>query len=261
MGGRMSRGDREVSQEKEAAPKDRLGELDAALALMAHELRTPLTVMKGWAQTLTTAVRKMDQEMLLTSAAAISRSADQMDEILRNMSDAGALTHGSFELDLRNTLVSKLVEEIVDDLNMLDGGHAIEVKVEDDALLRIDAPRVRQILINLLTNAIKFSPSGTRVTIGVSRHQDTIEICVADQGEGIPSDKYEELFLRYSRLGSQVKGTGLGLYISRELARAHGGELSLSDADGSGCRFILTLPVHGSTTEDSLPAEERQQPR
>ena len=258
----MERGIPNTPREVTFAPADRLGDLDTALALMAHELRTPLTVMKGWANTLTNAAKTMDQEELLASAAAISRSADRMDEILRNMSDMGAMSGGTFELDLRDTLVSELVEEVVTDLDVLKAGHAIGVSVEDDALLRIDAPRVRQILTNLLTNAIKFSPTGTNVSIDVARRQDTIEICVADEGEGIPSEKYEELFLRYSRLGSEVKGTGLGLYISRELARAHGGDLRLMDAEGlPGCRFILTLPIHSSTTEDSLPAEERKQPR
>jgi signal transduction histidine kinase len=243
-------------------PVDRLGELDAALALMAHELRTPLTIMKGWADTLTKAARKMDQETLLASAAAISRGADQMDKILRNMSDAGAFSGGNLQLELRNTLVSELVQEVVADLDLLVDDHDLIVSVEDDALLRIDAPRVRQILINLLSNAIKFSPAGSSVTIAVSRCEDSVEICVSDEGEGIPSEKYEELFLKYSRLGSQVKGTGLGLYISRELARAHGGDLSLLDGEGTaGCRFVLTLPIHSSTTEDSLPAEQRQQPR
>lgn len=257
----MDKGQRDPG-DAETTKADRLGELDIALALMAHELRTPLTVMKGWADTLTSAVRKMDQEMLLTSAAAISRSAGQMDEILRNMSDAGALSRGVFELEMEDTLVSELVEEVVADLKSLSGGHDIDVSVQDDALLRIDAPRIRQILINLLTNAMKFSPAGSKVAINVARRQDSIDICVQDEGEGIPSEKYEELFRRYSRLGSKVQGSGLGLYISRELARAHGGELSLQDKPGvGGCRFVLELPVHSSSTEDSLPVKERKQPR
>ena len=241
---------------------DRLEELDAAMAFMAHELRTPLTIMKAWADTLSKAARKMDQETLLTSAGAISRSADQMEDILRNMSDVGAISSGHLKLDLNDALVSDLIQEVVDDLAQITGGHDLGVSVQDDVLIRIDSARVRQILINLLTNAIKFSPPGAPVQIGVIRSGDAVQISVSDEGEGIPAERYEELFQRYSRLGAQVQGTGLGLYISREIARAHGGDLALtSDADEPGCSFVLELPIHGQATEGSLAENDRKRPR
>lgn len=256
----MSRG--EDALEPAGAVPDRLRELDSALAMIAHELRTPLTVLKGWADTLTSAVRSMDQDTLIQSAAAISRNAAHMDKILQNMSDAKAVDEGHLELTLQETLVSELVGEVSDDLEQIGDHQRIEIKIDDDALLLIDKGRVRQILFNLIINALKFSPPEAPVLVKIARAGQFVTICVSDRGAGIDPARYEELFQKFSRLGSQVKGTGLGLYISREIARAMGGDLVLlEDTNNTGCDFMLSLPTHGEQTEATLSEADRKQPR
>ena len=241
---------------------DRLRDLDSAMALIAHELRTPLSVLKGWADTLTHAARSLDQETLLTSAAAISRGADNMESIVRNMTDADEVGRGAVKLNLSDTLVSDFVGEVVEDLRTLVGMHTLTINVKDDVLLHIDSSSVRQILTNLVTNAVKFSPEGEQVALNVERRGDSVEIRVIDEGPGIDPSRYEELFIKFSRLDSMQKGAGLGLYISRGIARAHGGDLTLSEgSSGKGCTFVLTLPIHGEASEYDLPRGEKQRPR
>lgn len=256
----MSRG--EDGREPDAAVPERLKELDSALVMIAHELRTPLTVMKGWADTLTSAARAMDQEALIHGAEAISRNATRMDKILQNMSDAKAIDEGQLDLEMKESLVSELVGEVSDDLEQIGERHRIEIKIDDDALLLIDTGRVRQILLNLITNALKFSPPETSVFVKVARENQFVTICVSDRGAGIEPGRYQELFQKFSRLGAKEKGTGLGLYISREIARAMGGDLVLlEDASNTGCDFALSLPTHGERSEATLSERDQKQPR
>jgi signal transduction histidine kinase len=110
--------------------------------------------------------------------------------------------------------------------------------------------RIRQVISNLLSNAFKFSPVGTPVTVTVTQGDDVAEVVVHDDGPGIPPDRRDELFSKFGRLGRTGHGMGLGLYISRAIARAHGGDLELRD--GPGATFVLTLPLR-STAEVGTP--------
>jgi signal transduction histidine kinase len=116
------------------------------------------------------------------------------------------------------------------------------VRLEGDVRAQVDPVRIRQVVANLLSNAFKFAPGGTPVTVAVTSRDDLAEITVHDEGPGIPADRRGELFGKFARLGRSGHGMGLGLYISRAIAQAHGGTLEL--LDGPGATFALTLPLH-----------------
>lgn len=242
-------------------PESRFGEFDEILDLIIHELRTPLAVMKGFASMFQRSVQKMDREAVLAGAGSILRGADRLDALLTTLKDVRSLETNEMDLKPENVLVSELVNDAVFDQTSLDHDHPITTIIEDDALLFLDAVRIRQVLANLLSNAVKFSPKNTSVDLTVSRNRSMMSIEVRDHGPGVPSERAGELFGKFSRLGATEKGTGIGLYISRGIARAHGGELELVLDGAEGCCFRLLLPIHAERTTGDLAVLDDHRPR
>ena len=158
---------------------------------------------------------------------------------------------GGLTLNVRETQVVQMVRLTIDDLSMGVGSHTIVVDAADNFAADVDSVRVRQVLTNLVTNAVKFSPRRSEITIEVRRDDDFAHISVRDQGYGIPSHRQGELFQKFSRLGATGSGTGLGLYLSRGIARAHKGDLTCDSAAGRGATFTLSLPLRQDLAEDS----------
>ena len=249
-----------TGQKRSEGDEARLHDLDEALSIVMHELKNPLAIMQGFATTLVHAAEAMDPEAVVQAAKAVERGAKRMDALLSVLRESHSYESGQMSLLLKDTLVSDLLREVADNVRTIAPNHSIELLIEDDVLVRVDNIRIQQVLINLLSNALKFSPPHSQVRVSVARRDDIVTISVEDEGAGIPQDRVEELFKKFSRLGSTEKGTGLGLYLSRAIARAHGGDLSLGGPEGgSGCRFVLQLPIHGD--EERLPTYRQNQPR
>lgn len=232
-----------MAEELSQRADDRFGTPDEALALFAHELRNPLAVIKGYAGALEESAPSPEPEVVAAGAGAIKRAVRTLETLIGSLDNATALFGGEIELEQEEVLVSRLVEETVRDLGSISKGRPLEVSIDDDAVVMVDQVKIRQVLTNLITNAIKFGPPATAIQIVVERRRGDIRICVIDQGPGVPNDRHGELFKKYSRLGSSKDGTGLGLYISRSIALAHGGDLQLLE-EKQGCHFSLTLPIH-----------------
>lgn len=214
----------------------------AIVSRAAHELRTPLAVIMGFAGTLVDAAGKMDRETEVKCAEAIVRGATQLQTILDSMLIMDQVERDGVRLDLIDLELGELVLETVRDLQSLTGKHSVSVDVIDDVEVRADASKVRQIITNLISNAVKFSPAGTAITVSVSHVDSHGSVTVEDEGPGIPDHALEKVFHQYERLGSSQKGMGLGLYISRRLALAHGGDLSVRNREAGGACFELMLP-------------------
>ena len=240
---------------------ERLESLDEMLSYIAHEIRNPLSVLQGYAGTIKDRARSMTPEELEAAARALEKSAKNLDILVTSLTDAKAISGDEIKLHLTDVLISELVEETMADLEPLTRGHQMSVHIEDDARVRLDVVRIRQVLTNLVSNAVKFSPRGTEVAVKVLRNEDRVEICIQDGGPGIPKDRLNELFHKFSRLGSQAKGTGLGLWVSRGIARAHGGDLTVGDGSNDGCLMVLSLPIHGEAAEGELPSDQQNLPR
>jgi signal transduction histidine kinase len=222
--------------------EDRFGTPDEILAFFVHEFRNPLAVIKGYASVLEESGRSPDPAVVAASIGAIRRAAESLDALVSSLGNASPLPGKAMRLDLAELLASALVEDTVADLTAISDGRTLEISIEDDAVVRVDEVKIRQVLVNLISNAVKFSPRRSCVEVILSRRRGNIQICIVDQGPGVPAERLDELFKKFSRLGSPKNGTGLGLYISRAIARAHGGDLLLGDSD-EGCHFMLTLPI------------------
>jgi len=141
--------------------------------------------------------------------------------------------------------VSQLAEDAAADARALDAARTISVDAGEESIVLGDANQLRQVLANLLANAVVHTPSGAPISIAVRRENGSVELEVRDHGPGLPTDHPEELFERFSRNGERG-GAGLGLAIVAGIVFAHGGTVSAANAGGGGATFVVRLPLAGT---------------
>lgn len=217
----------------------------AVISRAAHELRTPLTVIHGFAGTLLDAISNVDQQTAVKCSRAILRGCTQLQTIIDSMLVARSVERGGVHLDLVDVSLGQLTQETVRDLEALGSQHRVMVDVTEDVVVQADPAKIRQIITNLMTNAFKFSPDGSTVTVSVRATPRDAILIVDDEGPGVAPDQLETIFEQYERLGRMEKGMGIGLYISRHLALAHGGQLSAFSDGMHGTHMQLRLPRDG----------------
>jgi len=224
--------------------------VDEILALLVHEVQAPLSVIEGFSLALQVAVERGDDDAILEATRGIRRANASLRSLIGSFADVGAMESGHLSLNLRDAQMVQLVKLTVDDLSTRVGSHALAVDSGEDFWARIDSVRIRQVITNLITNSVKFSPRHSKITVRVRRENDWARVSVSDQGPGIPAHSQGELFQKFSRLGSTGSGTGLGLYLSRGIARAHQGDLTCESAAGRGATFTLSLPLKPVVASD-----------
>jgi signal transduction histidine kinase len=217
--------------------------VDEILSLLVHEMQAPLSVIEGFSLSLQLAVERGDDNAILETSQGMRRAGASLRALIRSFAEVGAMESGILSLNLRDAPMVQLVKLTVEDLATLAASHTILIDAGDDFVAEVDSIRTRQILTNLITNAVKFSPRRSEIAIKVRRDEESAHISVADQGPGIPSHSQHELFQKFSRLGATGSGTGLGLYLSRGIARAHGGDLTCDSTAGQGATFTLSVPL------------------
>jgi diguanylate cyclase (GGDEF)-like protein/PAS domain S-box-containing protein len=227
-------------------PGDDRSELDELLAVLTHELSTPLTVIGGYAEMLADRLDLDDVDPgARTGVAAIERNVHNLGRLVAALADARGLGSGG---DTTTFEVRPFVEQTLADLAPILTAHELSVQVLDGnhAQVTADPVGLSQVLTNLVGNATKFSNPGDDIEIVVDTASDprTVSVSVVDHGPGVPPDRVDELFGRFARLGSTRRGLGLGLYLSRSIARRHGGDVVHQPTPGGGATFTLTLPAH-----------------
>jgi PAS domain S-box-containing protein len=229
------------------------------IATVSHELRTPLAAIYGCAQTLMRSdleLNQPDQARLLEVIAQESERLTRIvgDILLANQIDAGRLKLKDQEFDVAGVM-RNVVEEVQASLTG-DEGISLEL-VAPDSLGRVsgDEDKLRQVLLNLMDNAVKYSPDGGRIELQVEPRPGGLRIKVRDEGLGIPYEEQQRIFGKFYRIDPQqtlgVGGTGLGLYICRELVRRMEGRVSVTSREGEGSTFVVDLPL--------LPLSAREQ--
>ena len=219
------------------------------VATVSHELRTPLTAVYGAARTLLRTDIELDPdrrrallEMIADQAQRLSDIADEV--LLASRLDAGDLPLAREPLD-----AGRVAAETVEAMrSRLADGTGLGLEVASGVPLAAgDEDRLRQILVNLVDNAIKYSPEGAPVAVSVGADDRRVRVSVTDHGRGIPQTEQERVFERFYRVDPQharaPSGTGLGLYISRELAERMDGSIGLVSDEGEGSTFFVELPV------------------
>jgi signal transduction histidine kinase len=219
------------------------------LATMSHELRTPLNAIAGYAELLSVGILGPITEKQQESLARIQRSERHLLSLINDVLNFAKLSAGSVEYEIRKVPVRRAVEAVEDLVTPQVQERSLEftrTDCDDGHVVRADTEKLQQILLNLMSNAIKFTPEGGRVTISCEGDDATVSILVEDTGIGIPADRLTHIFEPFvqidRRLTSPHGGTGLGLAISRDLARAMGGDITVHSELGRGSTFVVTLP-------------------
>jgi len=220
---------------------------DDLIEAVTHELRTPLTSILGNAELVQ---RTSEQPQAVERrAGVIVRNAEQMDAILADLLLARSTGTARLSLHCEATDLRALIENSLAASRAAADAHGVSIDVDVSATLwaEVDPNRIRQVLDNLLTNAIKYNRSGGTVTVSDTRTTESVTLAVTDSGHGIAASDRERVFEAYFRTESartsNQAGTGLGLGISRDIARRHGGDLRLVDSSAAGSRFELVLPL------------------
>lgn len=238
---------------------------DEFLATLSHELRTPLNAILGWVSMLRLgSVREDRRENAL---AVIERNARLQAELIDDLLDISRIVMGKIRLRLSSTPVAPIVEGVAEALRPTADAKGVRLQVASlaDVIIRGDAERVHQIVWNLATNAIKFTPSGGQVEIEVTATGEQAQIIVRDQGIGIAPEFLPHVFERFRQAdGSSTRahhGLGLGLAIVQELVHLHGGQITArSEGVDRGAEFVVSLPLASAAEASTLAVVMRTPP-
>jgi signal transduction histidine kinase len=224
---------------------------DAFLSVAAHELKTPITSLRGFAQLLLRSVRanrNISTDRLETALTSIELQTGKLARLISRLLDTTQIEAGKLRLDLEPTDVVPIIRALLEQQS--DPDHTFLYEGPDQLQLRVDPIRFEQVITNLLTNAVKFSPQGGPVIVRLEKNgSDAIDISVTDHGLGIPADRREAAFDRFYQAHSEseserhLAGMGLGLHITREIVQLHGGSIRIEEPEHAGSRFVVSLPT------------------
>ena len=234
---------------------------DEFLSVASHELRTPITSLHGFAQLALRQLdrgEKLDPERIRQGLQVIDYQSKKLSHLVSQLLDVTAIEGGSLTLDRQMVDVSSLLKRVVSMARTSTNGHDLVLKAPASVQAVVDSPRLEQVMINLIDNAIRYSPSGGLIEIELATPDDeSVRFSVRDHGIGIPPEHRAKVFDRLYR-GHGIDnfgGMGLGLYIAREVASRHGGEISLEFPEDGGTLCSVTLPSGVRTAVRSKKGE------
>ena len=232
-------------REKEASQSLRdLDEMkNAFLEAVSHELRTPLTSVLGNALTLERRGAELDASDSKEMIKSLSKNARKLERLLSDLLDLDRLARGVLEPHLVDSNIGELIRKTLEDVD--NTRHPVELET-DEVVAMVDAPKVQRIVENLVANAVKYTPPGTRIWVRVHAEPDSLEITVEDEGPGVPEEVKKEVFepfLRGKDGPSHAPGTGIGLALVSRFAELHKGKAWVEDRPGGGASFRVSLPT------------------
>jgi len=221
------------------------------LATMSHELRTPLNSIIGFSDLLLEGDSRSEKQIRYLQN--ISRSGKHLLAIINDILDLSKIESGKIQLHREILPVKPLLEDMLANMQALAAKKEIVLKTSFDfdlGYIQADKGKIKQVLYNLIGNAIKFTDHGGFVTIGAKMKDDMIHISIKDTGIGISKKDQEKLFKPFTQIDSSIsrryEGTGLGLALAKELVVLHGGQIWVESESGKGSTFTFTVPLHKS---------------
>lgn len=220
---------------------------DSFISMTSHELKTPVTSLKAFTQLLEKQLQERGENELVYFTDKINKQLDRLTSLVEDLLDLSKIGLGKLALNKEKFSVDNAISQIIEDLQGISKKHKIIFEKKSHCNISADRFRIEQILINFITNAIKYSPSSDRVIVKAEKIDGSVKISVRDFGIGIDEKYQEKIFDRFFRVeGSNEKtfpGLGVGLHISSEIARRHGGFIGVSSKKGEGSEFYVSLPL------------------
>ena len=217
------------------------------ISTVSHELKTPVALIKGYAGTLRREDASWNPEVIRDGLAVIEEESDRLTELIENLLAASKLRAQQMRLDIGDVRLDALAARAVERFSTQTTRHRFVLSFPPEfPVVQGDEVRLRQVLDNLVSNAIKYSPDGGDIEVGGYADPYTATVFVRDQGVGISEADQEHIFERFFRvdgaLSRKTQGTGLGLYLAKAIVEAHGGSIGLESRPGAGTTFYFTLP-------------------
>jgi len=237
---------RDVTEER------RLASIRAEIiSLISHDLRSPLTVVIGYLDLLT---QPMTDEQRIKAIESARRNAARMADLLEDLLSATRAQELLAPSELVPTALRTLADEVVGSLAPTHSERELVLEADCDPVVLGEEKRLRQVLVNLVTNAYKYSPATHPIVVSVHCDDASAYLKIIDHGPGIPEDEREHVFERFARLENGIgrPGVGLGLYIVSIIAHNHGGEASVEETPGGGATFVVKLPLAGQVVDGEI---------
>lgn len=215
---------------------------DEFIGFASHELKTPLTTAMGYVQLI-----ENEPEMTPEFISKIKKQMKRLSAIIADLLDISRIQAGRLDLEFRRTSLKELVKNSIEALGPAANTHTIECELPvEDFTVMIDERKMEQVLVNILSNAIKYSPKSNKVLLRTIVLGGDVQISIKDYGPGIPGEHIDKIFKRFYRVshtGNNAEGLGLGLYISQGIIEAHAGKIWAESEPGSGAEFYISFPV------------------
>ena len=227
---------------------------DEFIGVASHELKTPVTSIKAYTQVLQKMLEKRgdikEAEMIGRMDAQINRLTSLIGDLL----DVTKINSGKLQFNYGEFDFNQMVKDLIEDLQRTTQKHTLIEKYADVGIVYGDKERLGQVITNLVTNAIKYSPHTDEIIISTSLKDDEVRLCVQDFGIGISKDKVDRVFEQFYRVSGDMQhtfpGLGLGLYISSEIIKREGGRIWVTSTEGKGSTFCFSLPVNAKEKGD-----------
>ena len=229
------------------------------ITIASHELKTPLTTIKSYVQILLAKARTEQDRFRIDALSRVEKQANKMSILIQNFLNNAKLLEGKFDLVVERFNTHELLVEIVDDAKTLSPTHELVMKDCEEVFVIADRSKIAQVMENLVSNAVKYSPAGSTITIGCKTFGDFAQISVTDTGVGIDRKDQAKLFDRFYRVENEkiknVAGFGIGLYLVAEILRFHDSKILVESAEDAGSKFYFELPIaHNKILTDASTA-------
>lgn len=218
------------------------------ISVISHELKTPVSLIKGYASTLAREDANWDEDIIREIGQVIEEESDRLNDLINNLLDASRIQAGALTLDIDEVSLEHIARTALERFQTQTDNHRFELDfAEGLPTVHADARRLRQVIDNLISNAIKYSPEGGTIRVGGWQEDGRVITYVADEGIGIPKDEQASVFDRFFRVDSGLRrstqGAGLGLFLVKAIIEAHNGEVWLNSEPGKGTTFFFALPL------------------
>jgi signal transduction histidine kinase len=218
------------------------------IGIVSHELKTPLTALKAYIQMLNTWAKKQKDSFTIGALSKVEKQVRKMLNMINSLLNLSGAEAGKIHLTKQPFSLNELISEVVEETLLITATHEIIVAACENVTINADRDKVEQVIVNLLSNAAKYSGNGTPVEITCQVHADDVTVCIRDQGMGISKADKDKLFLPHYRVESKatekISGFGIGLYLCSEIIKRHNGRIWVESEPGQGSSFKFSLPLN-----------------
>jgi two-component system sensor histidine kinase/response regulator len=227
--------------------KDAERKKDEFISIASHELKTPLTSVKGYVQLLERSIAKEDIETVKKHLSKAQSQLEKLNSLIADLLDISKIESGKMKFNKQNFSIDTLVDNVIEIMHQSNPEFKISKKGQANCEIYGDEMRVEQVIVNFLTNAIKYSPGTDKIDLTINISDDQLYVAVKDYGIGMLPEQQNHVFDKFYRVeetSQRFQGLGIGLYISSEIIKRHGGKVGVKSEIGQGSEFYFFMPVN-----------------